>query len=77
MLLRSLRANEDEEYNYDVEDFLLRLIFNNLYSFGSYVSYCLPYKDCDTCTKCPDVGYKTFADKVNDLLALGSDCISI
>lgn len=64
LLFQRLQVNKEEDYNYDVEDFILRLIFNNLYSFGSYVSYCVPYVDCDDCTKCPDGGYRTFAEKV-------------
>lgn len=52
------------EYNYDVEDFLMRVIFHNLYNFGSMTSYCTPYSDCDDCIKCPETGYQKFADRV-------------
>lgn len=52
------------EYNYDVEDFLMRVIFHNLYNFGSMTSYCAPYFDCDDCVRCPMNGYQTFADSV-------------
>lgn len=60
----SLRKTEEEEYNYDVEDFLLRLIYLNLYNFGSYQSYCSPYQTCDDCTRCPISNYSVFADAV-------------
>ena len=52
------------EYNYDVEDFLMRVIFHNLYNFGSMTSYCSPYFDCDDCIQCPTAGYQIFADRV-------------
>lgn len=57
--------NEDTEYNYDVEDFMLRVIFHNLYNYGSISSYCQPYVSCDDCIKCPKNGYQTFARKVS------------
>lgn len=56
--------DESIEYNYDVEDFLMRVIFHNLYNFGSMTSYCAPYSDCDDCIKCPQTGYQKFADRV-------------
>lgn len=62
-----LRNNEDEDYNYDVEDFLLRVVYLNLYNFGSFVSYCSPYRNCDDCTKCPETNYSSFADSVRSL----------
>ncbi|XP_037039516.1 sodium channel protein Nach isoform X2 [Bradysia coprophila] len=58
-------SDNDDDYSYDVEDFLLRIIFHNLYNFGSIVSYCQPYVDCTTeCTKCPENNYEQFAMKV-------------
>lgn len=63
----SLKVAKVDEYNYDVEDYLLRVIFQNLYNFGSYISYCSPYKDCDDCTRCPDDGYAEFAKSVRKL----------
>lgn len=62
--LSSMRPSETIEYNYDVEDFLLRVIFHNLYNFGSMSSYCTPYWDCDDCVECPKKGYQEFASKV-------------
>lgn len=59
-----MKENEDVEYNYDVEDFLLRVIFHNLYNFGSMSSYCVPYVDCEDCIKCPSKGYQNFANLV-------------
>ena len=59
-----LPDGESVEYNYDVEDFLMRVIFHNLYNFGSMTSYCAPYQDCDDCIKCPTNGYQAFADRV-------------
>lgn len=59
-------SDDDNDYSYDVEDFLLRIIFHNLYNFGSIVSYCQPYVDCTTeCTKCPENNYEQFAKKVS------------
>jgi amiloride-sensitive sodium channel len=56
---------KEENYNYDVEDFLMRVIFHNLYNYGSMSSYCTPYVDCkDDCVKCPMKGYQAFADRV-------------
>lgn len=52
------------EYNYDVEDFLMRVIFHNLYNFGSMTSYCAPYLDEDESIKCPTKEYQKFADRV-------------
>lgn len=58
-------SDNEDDYSYDVEDFLLRIIFHNLYNFGSIVSYCQPYVDCTTeCTKCPENGYEQIAAKV-------------
>jgi amiloride-sensitive sodium channel len=59
------KEEKEDLYNYDVEDFLLRVIFHNLYNYGSMSSYCLPYIDCDdNCLKCPMSGYQQFADRV-------------
>lgn len=57
-------SSDEDDYNYDIEDFLLRIIFHNLYNYGSIVSYCQPYLDCDDCTKCPENDYEGFANKV-------------
>lgn len=62
----SLGTDEDGNPNFDVEDFLLRAIFLNLYNFGSFISYCAPYQDCDNgCIKCPEKNYNSFADLVS------------
>lgn len=63
-VIEGLKTSEDMEYNYDVEDFMLRVIFQNLYNYGSIMSYCAPYKDCDDCIKCPVSNYNRFAAKV-------------
>jgi acid-sensing ion channel, other len=55
---------ESIEYNYDVEDFMTRVVFHNLYNYGSMWSYCKPYEDCEDCIKCPKSGYQKFADHV-------------
>ncbi|EDS33542.1 pickpocket 13 [Culex quinquefasciatus] len=62
--INDMRTSEEMEYNYDVEDFMLRIIFHNLYNYGSIMSYCAPYKDCTDCVKCPTAGYNKFAWKV-------------
>lgn len=59
-----LPDGSDVDYNYDVEDFLMRVVFHNLYNYGSMTSYCAPYEDCDDCIKCPASGYQAFADRV-------------
>lgn len=56
------------EYNYDVEDFMLRVVFHNLYNHGPIAPYCLAYVECSkdkTCIGCPDMGYINFANKVH------------
>lgn len=61
------KLSKDEKadlYNYDVEDFLMRVIFHNLYNFGSMNSYCTPYINCKDCLQCPARGYQKFADRV-------------
>lgn len=63
-VIEGLKTSEDMEYNYDVEDFMLRVIFQNLYNYGSIMSYCAPYKDCDDCIKCPVSNYNRFAARV-------------
>jgi amiloride-sensitive sodium channel len=56
---------KEDKYNFDVEDFLLRVIFHNLYNYGSMSSYCTPYIDCDDdCIKCPMNNYQQYADRV-------------
>lgn len=59
-----LPDGDSVEYNYDVEDFLMRVIFHNLYNFGSMSSYCEPYFDSDDELKCPLTGYQAYADRV-------------
>lgn len=63
-IIRDLKPNEDASYNYDVEDFMLRIIFHNLYNYGSITSYCAPYRDCTDCIKCPENQYQMYAEKV-------------
>ncbi|XP_055633056.1 sodium channel protein Nach [Toxorhynchites rutilus septentrionalis] len=63
-IIEEMKSTEDMEYNYDVEDFMLRIIFHNLYNYGSIMSYCAPYKDCDDCLKCPVDKYNEYAAKV-------------
>uniref|UniRef100_A0A182Q281 Uncharacterized protein n=1 Tax=Anopheles farauti TaxID=69004 RepID=A0A182Q281_9DIPT len=60
-LIEGFRKSEEMEYNYDVEEFMLRLIYHNLYNYGSIKSYCAMYKDCDDCVKCPVDGYPKFS----------------
>jgi acid-sensing ion channel, other len=64
-IIEGLKLDEDTEYNYDVEDFLLRVIFHNLYNYGSITSYCTPYRTCDDCIRCPLDNYQEYADKVS------------
>jgi amiloride-sensitive sodium channel len=63
-IINGLKTHEDMEYNYDVEDFMQRVIFHNLYNFGSIGSYCAQYIDDDESIKCPMTGYRAFAKKV-------------
>uniref|UniRef100_A0A182UG85 Uncharacterized protein n=1 Tax=Anopheles melas TaxID=34690 RepID=A0A182UG85_9DIPT len=63
-VIEGLRTTEEMEYNYDVEEFMLRLIYHNLYNYGSIKSYCAMYKDCDDCVKCPVDGYPRFSSAV-------------
>lgn len=67
--------DESVEYNYDVEDFLMRVIFHNLYNFGSMTSYCAPYQECTDCIKCPLKGYQAYADRVRaNCTSLFNEC---
>ena len=60
----SLRDNPSIQYNYDIEDFLLRIVFQNIYSFGSLAPYCSPYYNCNDCTRCPNGNYSHYAERV-------------
>uniref|UniRef100_A0A182PLR2 Sodium channel protein Nach n=1 Tax=Anopheles epiroticus TaxID=199890 RepID=A0A182PLR2_9DIPT len=62
--INNLQENEQQEYNYDVEDFLLRVIFPNLYNVGSMSNFCVMYEECDDCMKCPKDGHKKAAAMV-------------
>uniref|UniRef100_A0A182NTZ5 Uncharacterized protein n=1 Tax=Anopheles dirus TaxID=7168 RepID=A0A182NTZ5_9DIPT len=62
--IETLRKSEDMEYNYDVEDFVLRVVYPNLYNVGAFTSYCVPYDDCDECMKCPKDGYYSIAMQI-------------
>uniref|UniRef100_A0A182MWU8 Sodium channel protein Nach n=1 Tax=Anopheles culicifacies TaxID=139723 RepID=A0A182MWU8_9DIPT len=59
--IEDLKPNDDVEYNYDVEDFLLRVIFHNLYNVGAMTSYCGMYEECEDCIKCPKDEYRSAA----------------
>lgn len=64
----SFKLDENTEYNYDVEDFILRMIFPNLYNHGPAIQYCEPYINCTktmNCISCPVTGYRDIAKKVN------------
>ena len=65
MMDPSLSQDEKEDvYNYDIEDFLMRVIFHNLYNFGSMGSYCKPYIGKDDELQCPMKSYQKYADRV-------------
>uniref|UniRef100_A0A182QY66 Sodium channel protein Nach n=1 Tax=Anopheles farauti TaxID=69004 RepID=A0A182QY66_9DIPT len=59
--METLRETEDMEYNYDVEDYIMRVTFHNLYNMGSVTSYCEMQEHCDECMKCPKDGYYNMA----------------
>ncbi|ETN65577.1 pickpocket [Anopheles darlingi] len=63
-LIESFRRSEEIEYNYDVEEFMLRLIYHNLYNYGSIKSYCAMYKDCTNCIPCPVANYANYTATV-------------
>lgn len=61
-----LGGEGNTESNFDVEDFILRVVFFNLYNYGSFLSYCSLYRHCtDGCIKCPESNYSSFADLVS------------
>uniref|UniRef100_A0A182VKQ6 Uncharacterized protein n=1 Tax=Anopheles merus TaxID=30066 RepID=A0A182VKQ6_ANOME len=62
--LAALQTNDEMEFNYDVEDYMLRIIFHNLYNEGSISSYCAMYEECDDCMRCPKDGYSQAAAMV-------------
>lgn len=66
VLIHRLSHHPDDGPNFDVEDFLLRVVYLNLYNYGSFVSYCSLYRDCgDDCIKCPETNYSYYADLVS------------
>uniref|UniRef100_A0A182K920 Sodium channel protein Nach n=1 Tax=Anopheles christyi TaxID=43041 RepID=A0A182K920_9DIPT len=62
--LQRLQANDAIEFNYDVEDFMMRVIFHNLYNEGAITNFCTMYEECDDCMKCPKDGYNRAAAMV-------------
>ncbi|CAO1403050.1 unnamed protein product [Diamesa serratosioi] len=62
--IESMRKTESMEYNFDVEDFMMRVVFHNLYNLGSMSTYCAPYIDNEDSIQCPTSGYQELADKV-------------
>jgi acid-sensing ion channel, other len=51
---------KDYDYNYEVEDFLMRSSFVNLYTRNKFISLC-EFDECDEdeiCIGCPDKGYE-------------------
>lgn len=75
--IRTNFSTESEEYNYDIEDFLLKSSFVNLYTFNKFADSCdLDCKEGDHgCTACPDSGYDKIADIVrSDCEELFSEC---
>ncbi|XP_058056818.1 sodium channel protein Nach [Anopheles bellator] len=63
-LIEGFRTTKEMDYNYDVEEFMLRLIYHNLYNYGSIKSYCAMYKDCKDCVPCPVTGYSNYSATV-------------
>ncbi|XP_050078520.1 pickpocket protein 19-like [Anopheles maculipalpis] len=59
--IEGLKEHSDMEYSYDVEDFMLRVVFHNLYNVGTITSFCAMYEDCEECIKCPKDGYSRAA----------------
>ncbi|KAG5680777.1 hypothetical protein PVAND_010264 [Polypedilum vanderplanki] len=56
---------KEDKYSYDIEDFLLRVVFHNLYNFGSMTTYCMQYINCTNgCLECPMKNYQKYADRV-------------
>uniref|UniRef100_A0A182J1K5 Pickpocket n=1 Tax=Anopheles atroparvus TaxID=41427 RepID=A0A182J1K5_ANOAO len=60
--MESLREGESMEYNYDVEDYLLRMTYHNLYNKGAMQVYCKPFENCAECMRCPLDGYRAIAE---------------
>lgn len=52
---------KEDSYNYDIEDFLMRVIFHNLYNYGSMTAYC---KNVEGPLQCPMSNYQQYADRV-------------
>lgn len=75
-LEETINGLEGSEYNYDVEDFLMRVVFHNLYNFGSMTTYCAPYYDDLKAMQCPKSGYQEVSDKVrSNCSTLFNECL--
>lgn len=58
----SLTANaEDEDNNGDVYDFLMRIVYFNLYSSNTFQAYCKKYQDQPNMVECPQDNYIEFS----------------
>ncbi|CAD7092413.1 unnamed protein product [Hermetia illucens] len=60
-IVDNLIGNSSSEEQNDIEEFLIRLIFQNQYSAGSLSPYC---SICDDCVQCPTKDYQKYADMV-------------
>lgn len=56
-------SSEDEDNNGDVYDFLMRIVYFNLYTSNTFQSYCKKYEDQENVVPCPQDGYIAFSQQ--------------
>lgn len=56
-------SSEDEDNNGDVYDFLMRIVYFNLYTSNTFQAYCKKYENQENVVACPQDGYLEFSKK--------------
>lgn len=63
----SLTINsEDEDNSGDVYDYLMRIVYFNLYTSNTFQAYCKQYENKDDVVQCPQDGFIELSQKVTD-----------
>jgi acid-sensing ion channel, other len=64
-IIEGLKPHEDISYDFNVEEFLLQVIYHNMRSHhDKWITYYCN-QQCDDCIKCPLDNYLEYADKVS------------
>lgn len=64
LLTRVTDGSEDDEHFGDVYDFLLRIVYFNLYAINTYQSYCKKYEGKPGISPCPQDDYVNISQRV-------------